>query len=93
MTDKVVGLSYDMQEETVPTVILKAAGAQAQAVLDRARQAGDVTVVKDPQLVRELYRVPMDNPIGRELFPVMAALLAHIIQVDQEQQRQAGERT
>lgn len=86
MTDKVVGISYDMQEPA-PTVILKAAGPEAQVVLDRAQRLGDVRVVKDPELLRELYRVPLDNPIGRELFPVMAALLAHIIRLDQEQRR------
>lgn len=80
-TRKVVGVSYDMAD-AAPVVLLKGAGLEAQAVLDRARQLGDVPVVKDPDLVRELYRVPVDAPIGRELFPVMAALLAHIMTVD-----------
>lgn len=85
MTNRVVGVSYDL-EDAAPTVILKGAGAQAQAILDRARRQGaDVPVIKDPQLVRELYRLPLDAPIGRELFPVMAALLAHIIRVDASQ--------
>lgn len=81
MTNRVVGVSYDL-EDAAPTVILKGAGAEAQQILARARQLGDVTVVKDPQLVRELYRLPLDAPIGRELFPVMAALLAHVVRID-----------
>ena len=84
MTDRVVGVSYDL-EEAAPTVILKGAGAEAQAILQRARHGADVPVIKDPQLVRELYRLPIDAPIGRELFPVMAALLAHIIRIDASQ--------
>lgn len=82
MTDKVVGVSYSLEDAGGPTVILKGAGAEAQAVLERARQLGDIPVVKDPQLVRELYRVPLETAIGRELFPVMATLLAHVIRVD-----------
>lgn len=81
MTNRVVGVSYDF-EDAAPTVILKGAGAEAQQILARAQQLGDVTVVKDPQLVRELYRLPLDAPIGRELFPVMAALLAHVVRID-----------
>src|ERR1044072_4178080 len=81
MTQRVVGVSYDL-EDAAPTVILKGAGAEAHSILDRARRRTDVPVVKDPQLVNELYRLPLDAPIGRELFPVMAALLAHIIRLD-----------
>ena len=81
MKQRVVGVSYDL-EDAAPTVILKGAGAEARAILDRARQSTDVAVVKDPQLVHELYRLPLDAPIGRELFPVMAALLAHVFHLD-----------
>lgn len=81
-TRKVVGVSYEIEGTAAPIVMLKGAGPEAQAVLDQARQIGDIPIVKDPDLVRELYRVPMDSPIGRELFPVMATLLAHVIQID-----------
>jgi len=86
---KVVGVSYDIAGTAVPVVILKGAGPEAQDVLERARQLGDVPIVKDPDLVRELYRVPLDSPIGRELFPVMATLLAHVIQIDRTRGEQA----
>jgi type III secretion system FlhB-like substrate exporter len=79
---KVVGVSYDIESAAAPVVMLKGAGPEAQAALDRARQLGGIPIVKDPDLVRELYRVPLDSPIGRELFPVMAALLAHVIHID-----------
>lgn len=81
MTDKVVGLSFDIDAGTVPTVILKSAGADATAIL-QAAERGDVPIVKDPALVQSLYRVPMDAPVSRELFPVMAALIAHVLSVD-----------
>jgi type III secretion system FlhB-like substrate exporter len=85
MADRVVGVSFDPAEDAAPSVILKGAGLDADALLERARRE-DVAVVKDPQLVHELYRVPLDTPIGRELFPVMAALLVHIMQASREQQ-------
>jgi type III secretion system FlhB-like substrate exporter len=86
MTDRVVGMSYDPAADAVPTVILKGAGAEAHEIVARARQLGDVPIVKDPQLVRELYRLPLDAPIGRELFPVMAAVLAHVVRLDRLQE-------
>jgi hypothetical protein len=36
--------------------------------------------------VNALYRTPVDAPIGRELFPVMAALIAHVMKIDQAQE-------
>lgn len=91
MTDKVVGLSYEPGAGGPPAVILKGAGQDAHTIVERARELGDIPVVKDPQLVRELYRLPVDSPIGRELFPVMAALLAHIIQLDAARAREFEE--
>jgi type III secretion system FlhB-like substrate exporter len=43
----------------------------------------DIPIVRDPALAEPLYRVPTDAPIGRELFPVMAVLLAQILDLDQ----------
>jgi flagellar biosynthesis protein len=92
MTNRVVGVSYD-PADAAPTVILKGAGPEAEEILDRARQLADVPIVKDPQLVRELYRLPLDAPIGRELFPVMAAVLAEIIRTDRSYADAAARQT
>lgn len=81
-TKKIVGVSYDIDSAAAPVVMLKGSGPEADAALEQARKLGTIPIVKDPELVRELYRVPMDSPISRELFPVMAALLAHVIQID-----------
>lgn len=87
MTNKVVGVSFDIESGAVPTVVLKSAGADVAAIL-QAGDRGDVPIVKDPALLQALYRVPMDAPVSRELFPVMAALIAHVLSVDG---RQIGE--
>ncbi len=42
----------------------------------------DVPNVRDPEWVEQLYRLPVDASVGKELFPVMATLLAHVLFVD-----------
>jgi type III secretion system FlhB-like substrate exporter len=86
-TPRVVGVSF-RAADSVPVAMLKGAGEQAQAVLDGARTGDTVPIVKDSKLVNALYRIPMDTPIGRELFPVMAALIAHVMRIDQVQEQQ-----
>jgi hypothetical protein len=44
----------------------------------------DIPHVLDSRLPDEPYRVPVDAPGGRELFPVMAVLLAQVLQLDHQ---------
>jgi type III secretion system FlhB-like substrate exporter len=62
--------------------MLKAVGDEAAVVLAQAQLRHEVPVVRDPQLLEQLYRVPLDKPIGRELFAVMASLLTHVLRID-----------
>lgn len=79
---RVVGVSYE-QGDLAPTVVLKSAGVGAEAVLSAARELREPPpVVRDAALVDQLYRIPVDGAVGRELFPVMATLLAHVVQLD-----------
>jgi type III secretion system FlhB-like substrate exporter len=41
-------------------------------------------VVRDPELVEQLYRLPMDGHIGPELFQLVATLLAHVFAIDEK---------
>jgi type III secretion system FlhB-like substrate exporter len=45
------------------------------------KRVDDVPLAQDRQLLEQLYRVPLDKPVGPELFTVMASLLAHVLQV------------
>jgi len=85
---RVVGVSYT-EGGSPPVVVVKGAGEAAQAVLDQARAQDEVPIIRDPELVAQLYRVPVDSAIGRDLFPVMAALLAHVLHVDRKRQQAA----
>jgi type III secretion system FlhB-like substrate exporter len=83
---RVVGVSYEAGD-LAPVVVLKSAGVGAQAVLDTAQRSGDAPpIVRDAALVDQLYRIPIDGDVGRELFPVMATLLAHVLQLDRHLQ-------
>jgi type III secretion system FlhB-like substrate exporter len=84
---RVVGVSYEAGD-AAPLVMLKAAGADADALLSQASRRDDLPVVRDPALLNQLYRVPMDQPIGRELFPIMAVLLAHVLRLDRQSQEE-----
>ena len=79
--DRVIGIGYDLQDPA-PTVLLKGSGEQVAPLLSAAR-AADIPIVRDAALAEQLYRVPIDAPIGRELFPVMAVLLAQVLDLDQ----------
>lgn len=80
-TSKVVGVSCALADGA-PTVILKGAGADAESLLEQARRRADLPIVHAPALTEQLYRTPLDAPIAKELFPVMAALLAHVLYTD-----------
>jgi type III secretion system FlhB-like substrate exporter len=85
---RVVGVSYELGD-LAPVVVLKSAGASAEAVLDAAKRLPDAPpIVRDAALVDQLYRIPIDGDVGRELFPVMATLLAHVVQLDRHLQEQ-----
>ncbi len=86
---RVVGVNCDL-EQPAPVVVVKGAGAEAEAIVAQAREA-DVQVFRDAALVEQLYRVPIDAAVGRELFAVMASLLAHVLMVDRERQEKARE--
>jgi type III secretion system FlhB-like substrate exporter len=87
---RAVGVAYE--PGSVPTLVVKGAGREADSLLAQAG-AADIPVVHDGRLLGQLYRLPVDAPIGRDLFPVMAALIAHVLIVDREAARAAGGRT
>jgi len=77
---RVVGLRYE-PDDGLPEVILKGAGPLAEALL-RQRMRQGPPVVKNEALLDALYRLPVDSPIGPELFQAVAVLLAHVFAVD-----------
>jgi flagellar biosynthesis protein len=81
-TKRVVGLRYE-PGQGLPRVIVKGSGKAAEEILQRRSTQDGPLVVKDKQLLEQLYRLPMDAEIGPELFQLVAALLAHVFAVEQ----------
>jgi type III secretion system FlhB-like substrate exporter len=79
---RVVGLQY-APERGAPEVILKASGETAEELLRRRRRMAQAPrLVRDPALLEQLYRLPVDARIGPELYRLVAVLLAHVLAAD-----------
>jgi flagellar biosynthesis protein len=79
---RVVGLRYE-PGAGLPQVIVKGSGKMAEHILQLGSAQNGPLLVKDKQLLEQLYRLPMDAEIGPELFQLVAALLAHVFAVEQ----------
>lgn len=82
---RVVGVRY-APGAAAPTVVLKGTDTTADAILQQAAREQSLPIVRDAALVEQLYRVPIDHAIDRALFPIMAALLAHILHIDRNRE-------
>lgn len=80
---RVVGLQYK-QESGVPRVILKGAGITAERVINEAKSldAGPL-IVKNEELLEQLYRLPTDAAITPDLYELVAILLVHVYAIDE----------
>jgi flagellar biosynthesis protein len=79
---KVVGLAFEAQDE-LPRVVVKGCGEAAERMLRERDWLHGPGVVKDPQLLEQLYRLPMDGTIGPELFQLVAILLTHVFAIEE----------
>jgi type III secretion system FlhB-like substrate exporter len=78
---RVVGLRYD-PDDGLPQVIFKGAGPLAEELLARRRARVGAHVVRNEALLQSLYRLPLEAPIGPELFHVVAVILAHVFALE-----------
>jgi flagellar biosynthesis protein len=79
---KVVGLKYEPGQGP-PQVIVKGSGPASDEILRRGALPGGPVVVEDAALAEQLYKLPMDASIGPELYELVAVLLAHVFQLEQ----------
>lgn len=80
---KIVGLAYDASREELPKVVVKGCGEAAERILRERDWLRGPEVVKDPQLLEQLYRLPVDGTIGPELFQLVAILLTHVFAIEE----------
>lgn len=80
---RVVGLQYK-PEVGVPTVVIKGAGPVADELLKNTLKVKGPRLVRDPALLEQLYRLPIDSAIDPSLFQVVAAVLTHVFAVNEK---------
>jgi type III secretion system FlhB-like substrate exporter len=80
---RALGLAYDPQQG-LPRVVFKAAGELAEQALKQGLHTSGPRVVRDGALLAQLYRLPLDGAIDASLFQAVAALLAHVLALNQQ---------
>ena len=75
-----VALAYH-EEDGAPKVVAKGRGLLAQAIVERAREAG-VYVHESPELVALLMQVDLDSRIPPQLYVAVAELLAWLYRIE-----------
>jgi flagellar biosynthesis protein len=75
-----VALAY-RGASSAPRVVAKGRGLIAQAIIERAREAG-VFVHQSPELVGLLMQVDLDREIPPQLYVAVAEVLAWVYRID-----------
>jgi flagellar biosynthesis protein len=75
-----VALTYN-EGDGAPRVVAKGRGQIAQAIIERAQQAG-VYVHESPELVALLMQVDLDQRIPPQLYVAVAELLAWLYRIE-----------
>ncbi|MDP2827624.1 MAG: EscU/YscU/HrcU family type III secretion system export apparatus switch protein [Sulfuricellaceae bacterium] len=75
-----VALAYNAGQSS-PRVVAKGRGVLAEAIIERAKQAG-VYVHESPALVSLLMQVDLDQHIPPELYTAVAELLAWLYRLE-----------
>jgi len=79
-------LKYDPERDYAPQVTAAGKGHIAEKIIEAARGAG-VPVYRDEALAETLTRLKVGDMIPRELYEVVAEVLAFVIGVDRGQGR------
>lgn len=86
-----VALAYD-GGDGAPRVAAKGRGLVAEAIIERAREAG-IYVHESPQLVALLMQVDLDSQIPQEFYVAVAEVLAWLYRLEQAGAAPAAEKT
>jgi flagellar biosynthesis protein len=78
--DAAIALRYDGKSDS-PRVVAKGYGVVAEAIIERAREAG-VYVHDSPALVSLLMQVNLDSQIPPQLYTAVAELLAWLYAIE-----------
>ena len=82
-------LKYDPGRDYAPQVTAAGKGYVAEKIIETAKDAG-VPVYRDEALAETLSRLRVGDMIPRELFEVVAEVLAYVIGIDNQRHRASG---
>ena len=78
---KAVALQYEKQSDLAPRVVAKGAGAVADAIIRIAKES-QVSVYENQELADALMKLEVDHVIPKELYAVVAEVLAFVYRVN-----------
>ena len=78
---RAVALRFDATKDSAPRVVAKGKGLIAEQILALARKNA-VPVRQDPNLVRVLSRLKIDQEIPPEVYSAVAVILAFLYRVN-----------
>lgn len=76
-----VALRYRQGKDSSPRVVATGRGRIADAILQKARDAG-VPLVEDPDLVSLLGKIPLGESIPPDLYRAVAEILAYVYRIN-----------
>lgn len=88
-THYAVAIAYEPGTYDVPVVVARGADLEAKEIRELATLAG-IPIFINPPLARALYKTPLNMPIPREYFAVIAALLCWLQTIEKLKQSQVG---
>lgn len=88
-SQEAVALAY-REGSAAPRVVAKGRGLMAEAIVERAREAG-VYVHQSPELVSLLMQVDLDQHIPPELYRTVAELLAFLHFLEHQHEGETAE--
>ena len=78
---RVVALRFDATKDSAPRVVAKGKGLIAEQILALARKNA-IPVRQDPNLVRVLSQLKIDQEIPPQVYSAVAAILAFLYRVN-----------
>jgi flagellar biosynthesis protein len=82
-------LQYDPQQPEPPQVVAVGRGVTAEEIVRIAKEH-NIPLHEDPGLVEALARLDVSDYVPRELYAVVAEILAYVYRVDSEMRGRAS---
>ncbi len=78
---RAVALRYQRNKDTAPRVTASGQGLIAEAIMQKAREAG-ITLMEDPDLVNLLGKIPVGDSVPPDLYKAVAEVLAYVYRMN-----------